>query len=96
MAGIIWSKEARQDLDTIFLWLENESRSYATKWINEVFKKLDLVEKFPNMGRKLPEIRVTSIREIPVGKYRIIYNVAKENTIEVLAIRHSAKPLSEF
>jgi addiction module RelE/StbE family toxin len=96
MAGIIWSKEARQDLDTIFLWLENESRSYATKWINEVFKKLDLIEKFPNMGRKLPEIRVTSIREIPVGKYRIIYNVAKENTIEVLAIRHSAKPLSEF
>ena len=96
MAGIIWSKEARQDLDTIFLWLESESKSYSKKWINEVFKKLDLVEKFPNMGRKLPEIKVTSIREIPVGKYRIIYNVAKENTIEVLAIRHSAKPLSEF
>ncbi|MCF0052345.1 type II toxin-antitoxin system RelE/ParE family toxin [Dyadobacter sp. LJ53] len=96
MAGIIWSKEARQDLDTIFLWLENESKSYSTKWINEVFKKLDLVGKFPNMGRKLPEIKVASIREIPVGKYRIIYNVARENTIEVLAIRHSAKPLSEF
>jgi toxin ParE1/3/4 len=96
MAGIIWSKEARQDLDTIFLWLEKESKSYATKWINEVIKKLDLIEKFPNMGKKLPEMQVKSIREISAGKYRIIYNVTKEDLIEVLAIRHSAKPLSEF
>ena len=52
MAGIIWSDEARQDLDRIFLRLYSESQSYSKKWINEVFKKIDLIEKFPNMGRE--------------------------------------------
>ncbi|WP_409015104.1 type II toxin-antitoxin system RelE/ParE family toxin [Dyadobacter sp. CY345] len=96
MAGIRWSFEARQDLDTIFLKLSSESVSYSQKWINDVFNKTELLEKFPNMGRTLPETRLSSIREILVGKYRIIYNVAKDNTIEIMAIRHSSRPLSEY
>ncbi|WP_031527606.1 type II toxin-antitoxin system RelE/ParE family toxin [Dyadobacter crusticola] len=94
MAGIIWSKEARQDLDTIFLWLESESKSYSKKWINELFQKVELVEKFPKMGRKIPETRIESIREIRVGNYRVIYN-AKKDDVEILAIRHTSRPLSE-
>lgn len=96
MAGINWSEEARKDLDTIFLRLNSESLSYSRKWINDVFGKIELLEKFPNMGRTLPETRLSSIREILVGKYRVIYNVAKDNTIEIMAIRHSSRPLSEF
>ncbi|KAA0988978.1 type II toxin-antitoxin system RelE/ParE family toxin [Dyadobacter aurulentus] len=95
MAGIIWSKEARQDLDNIFLWLENESKSYSRRWINEVFKKVDLLEKFPDMGRQIPETRIESIREIRAGNYRVIYN-ARKNGMEILAIRHSSRPLSEY
>ncbi|TKT90866.1 type II toxin-antitoxin system RelE/ParE family toxin [Dyadobacter frigoris] len=96
MARINWSEEARQDLDTIFLRLNSESLSYSKKWINDVFSKIELLEKFPNMGRTVPETRLTSIREILVGKYRVIYNVAKNNVIEIMAIRHSLRPLSEF
>ncbi len=96
MARINWSEEARQDLDTIFLRLNSESLSYSQKWINDVFSKIELLEKFPNMGRSVPEIRLTSIREIIVGKHRVIYNVAKDNIIEIMAIRHSSRPLSEF
>lgn len=96
MARINWSEEARKDLDTIFLRLNSESLSYSRKWINDVFGKIELLEKFPNMGRTLPETRLSGIREILVGKYRVIYNVAKDNTIEIMAIRHSSRPLSEF
>jgi toxin ParE1/3/4 len=95
MAGIIWSKEARQDLDNIFLWLENESKSYAKKWINEVFQKTDLLESFPNMGRQIPETSLQSIREVRAGNYRIIYHV-RNGAVEILAIRHTSKPLSEY
>lgn len=96
MAGIIWSHEARQDLGTIFLRLNAESQSYSRKWINEVFKKIELVERFPSMGRRVPELKVKSIREVFAGKYRILYNIGKEGRLEILAIRHSSKPLSEF
>ena len=47
------------------------------------------------MGRKVPEIKVYNIREIFVGSYRILYNVAKNDTIEIMAIRHFSRPLSE-
>jgi len=40
------------------------------------------------MGRKVPEIKVVDIREIFVGRYRMIYNISKSKTIEILAIRH--------
>ena len=96
MAGIIWSDEARDDLDSIFLRLNAESQSYSKKWINEVFKKTDLLKQFPAMGRGVPEIRLNSIREIFAGNYRILYNIGKDNNVEIMAIRHSAKPLSEF
>jgi toxin ParE1/3/4 len=96
MARIIWSDEARQDLDLIFLRLHSESLSYAQKWINEVFNKIELLEKFPNIGRKVPEIKISSIREISAGRYRIIYNVVKGGDVEIMAIRHSSHSLSEF
>ena len=96
MAGVTWSKEARQDLDAIFLWIENESEIYAKKWIGEVFEKIELVEKFPRMGRTVPEVKIDTIREVFAGKYRIIYNISKNDSIEILTIRHSSKPLSEF
>jgi toxin ParE1/3/4 len=60
------------------------------------FKKIDLISNFPNMGRKVPEIRINSVMEVLVGRYRIIYNISKDGSIEMLAIRHSAKPLSEL
>ena len=48
------------------------------------------------MGRGVPEIRLNSIRETFAGNYRIIYNIGKDANVEIMAIRHSAKPLSEF
>jgi len=96
MAGVIWSHESRQDLDTIFIRLSAESQAYSQKWIDEVFKKIALIEKFPNLGRMVPEVRISSIREIMAGKYRILYNIGKDEVVEIMAIRHSSRPLSEF
>jgi toxin ParE1/3/4 len=96
MAGVIWSNEARQDLDSIFLRLSTESKSYSEKWINEVFSKIEVIEKFPNIGRRVPEVKINSVREFFVGSYRIIYNISKAEIIEILAVRHSSRPLSEF
>jgi toxin ParE1/3/4 len=96
MAGVIWSNEARQDLDSIFLRLSTESKLYSEKWINEVFSKIELIEKFPNIGRRVPEVKINSVREFFVGSYRIIYNISKAEIIEILAVRHSSRPLSEF
>lgn len=83
-------------MDTIFIRMNLESLSYSKKWINEVFNKIELLEEFPNMGRKLPELRINNIREIFAGRYRVIYNICKDGSVEIVAIRHTSQPLSEF
>lgn len=96
MAGIVWSDEARQDLDSIFMRLERESLSNARRWINEVFHKLSLLENFPHLGKSVAEIRIYNVREVLAGQYRILYTVGSGDRIEILAIRHTARPLSEY
>ncbi len=96
MAEVIWSQESRQDLDNIFIRLSSESPAYAQKWIDEVFKKLALIEHFPNMGRKVTEIRISNIREIMAGRYRILYHIGRPEIIEIMAIRHSSRPFTEY
>lgn len=58
MVGIEWSNEARDDLDGIFLRIESESAVYAEKWIKDLFAKIELIQKFPQLGRMLPEMGV--------------------------------------
>jgi toxin ParE1/3/4 len=96
MAGIIWSDEARQDLESIFLRLSLESQSYSQKWINEVFDKTELLLRFPEIGRQVPEIGIKNVREIFAGRYRILYNIGKNFDIEVLTIRHTSRPFTEY
>ena len=74
--------------------LYDESPSYADFWEKEFFKKAQLLEAFPNMGRIVPEIgSLRNFREIFVGKYRVLYVVSK-TIVVIVGIRHSAKSLS--
>jgi len=44
----------------------------------------------------VPEINIQKIRELIVNQYRIVYTVTDSRQIEILAVRHSARPLPEL
>jgi plasmid stabilization system protein ParE len=97
MAKIIWSKEARDDLEEIYLQLLNTSPYFANVWVDEIMKMAIRLESFPQLGRVVPETRINRLRECIVRQYRMIYEVPESKEIvEILAIRHSSKPLSNF
>lgn len=48
---VIWSREATKDIDEMSLY----SDVYARSWADELYKGLELLEKFPEMGRIVPE-----------------------------------------
>ncbi len=97
MAKVIWSKEARDDLEEIYLQLLNTSPYFATIWVDEIMKMASRLEVFPQIGRVVPEIKINRIRECVVRQYRMVYEVSSnEEIVEILAIRHSSKPLSNF
>jgi len=67
----------------------------AEDWSDELNKKVDLLLKFPEMGRVVPDIDVSFIREVFVRKYRLVYQCQNE-TIRILALRPMGQPLGRI
>ena len=57
-----------------------------------MIEKVRLLERFPRMGRVVPEIRDEAIRELIYRQYRIVYVVDRgDEEVEVLTIFHSSQ-----
>jgi toxin ParE1/3/4 len=93
MAEVNWTFQALEDVEEIAANIAQSSERYATHLVDEFFAAVDHLEQFPNAGRKVPETNLSSIRELIVLKYRIIYSLPKSNRVDILAVRHSSFPL---
>ena len=94
MGKVEQSKEAREDLEEFYLQYCEFSEKFAQKWANDIFEVTHLLEKNPSLGRTVPELQVKSLREMITGKYRLLYQISKDDDIEILTIRHSSRPLN--
>ena len=84
---VIWSKPARDDLRAIHSHIALDSRVYARKVVTDIVDRVDRVAGMPEIGRIVPEMHDTAIREIFVHSYRIIYQIC-EIELLVLAVVH--------
>lgn len=95
MAKVNWTFQAMEDLTEIDLYLNQKSHKYAEFVIDEILKVAELLQQFPSSGRVVPESNISSIREIIIHRYRVIYHVnGSTDLVSILSVRHSAKPLS--
>ena len=53
-----------------------------------------MLETHPLMGRVVPELNRTDLRELLYRQYRIVYRVVGPAELAVLLVHHGAKPLS--
>lgn len=84
---IIWSPLAANRLEEIFEYISNDNPIAAEKLVENIFKKIETLTKYPERGRIVPEIGRNEIREIFEKEYRIIYRIDKKR-ISVLTIRN--------
>lgn len=96
MAQVNWTFQALEDIDEIATYLSNNSTQYASYIVDLLLNKGDLLATFPKMGRIVPETNLTSIREIIAKNYRIIYSLPDNDTVHILTVRHSSRPLDEI
>lgn len=87
---VIWSIPAKDDLKTIHDYISKDSKIYARKVVDDIIEKTELLNNFPKLGRIVPEISISSVREIFVYSYRIIYEV-KEKDINIITLVHFSK-----
>ena len=64
MAEVIWSPEARSALHEMAEYISLDSVQYAAKTVSRITASVERLEKFPLSGRIVPELGVSTIREI--------------------------------
>lgn len=69
---IIWNKRAKKVFSEIIDYLEEEfSDKTAANFVKKVFTKLEILRKYPEMGRKSKKRK--TVRQIKVDKYRKMF-----------------------
>ncbi|HET6528555.1 MAG TPA: type II toxin-antitoxin system RelE/ParE family toxin [Balneolaceae bacterium] len=82
---IIWKPQARKDLEAIEEYYLKVAPKFGDVFVDKVLEAVQQLERFPQSGRKIPEINDPDFREI-------IYFVASDReTVEILTVFHSAR-----
>ena len=59
-----WSEEALEDIESIAIYIEKDSPTYAKSVVSKFFEKVEILQEFSELGRKVPEFNDPMIREI--------------------------------
>ena len=85
-----WSLTAKNDLKQIYNYIFQDSSFYAQQVMEEIIKRSETLNLYPHMGKITPELNDSSIRELVIYSYRIIYEVSN-NDVQILTLVHSRK-----
>lgn len=91
---IEWTEPSLSDLESIRDYIGKGSEYYATRFIEKIIEAVESLERFPEMGRNVPEAEEKNIRELVFYNYRIIYRVETERVL-ILTVIHGARNLSQ-
>jgi addiction module RelE/StbE family toxin len=88
---IRWTDVAAGDLESIYEFVVQQNRSAADKVINRTLSAIDVLERFPEMGRPG---RVEGTRELVVAPFIVAYRV-RRSEVQILSILHAARKWPE-
>jgi plasmid stabilization system protein ParE len=87
MAKVIWADPAIQDLDAIADYIALDKPAPARQLVQQVFKAVEMLQKFPQMGSLPTELRGLPYRQLVVPPCRIFYRVEKKVVYVVHVLR---------
>lgn len=93
-----WADDAVQDLLDIAVHIARDSPANARRVVERLRKRAEALRRFPERGRKVPElveISVSEYRELVSAPYRIYYTVDGK-IVRVLAIIDSRRDLGDL
>lgn len=90
MNQINWTETARSDLQSIYDFLARDSLAYADRMIERLILAAERLLDFPRSGRVVPELQNSSVREILVGGYWVVYRVETKG-MTILTVLHGAR-----
>lgn len=89
---VVWTEAAADDLDAAAAYIAKDSVGYAATFVENVLVGAGSLAEMALRGRRVPEARDATVREVYVGSYRLIYQVAGPEVF-VLALVHARRDL---
>ena len=89
---IVWADPAGEDLESAAEYISRDSPSYAAAFVQEVRAAVESLSDLADRGQIVPEFRDSTIRELLVRPYRIVYQVAPDE-VRVIAVVHGSRRL---
>ena len=84
---LIWTNPALDDLDEIATWIAADNEAAARRLVANVFEKVERLARFPNSGRRAPELPGTPYREVLVRPCRVFYRLDGKSVLIVHVMR---------
>ena len=93
---VLWSPLALERVNEIADYIAEDDVQAARVFLIGIFGAGERLQRFPNSGRVVPEVRRPNIREIVFKGYRVIYRVERKR-VSILTVRHGRQrlPLEE-
>jgi toxin ParE1/3/4 len=96
MAKLIWTEKSVSSLEDVYDYIAADSPLYARFQVERILEGVENLSRFPESGRKLPEMLHLPHREIMVGAYRIIYRFdARRDRVAIINIIHGKRLLTK-
>ena len=92
---VIWTLQGQASLDAAISYIAEDSMAAAQRMLDRALDAAASLSTLSERGRIVPELEIPSIREVFVGRYRLIYEV-RETKIEVLAFLHGARDFAKW
>lgn len=92
---VLWTDEAQAHLDSIYQHIAADSPIYALRMVDKLTRRSQQIGDFPLSGRVVPEYEEYKVREVIEPPYRIIYRLAPDDRVDVLAVIHGAQLLPD-
>ncbi|MBC7266886.1 type II toxin-antitoxin system RelE/ParE family toxin [Coriobacteriia bacterium Es71-Z0120] len=87
---VVWTRQAQSMLDEAVDCIAAERPASALRWLDETMELVRSLERFPDLGRIVPELQRPEIREVLVDPYRVLYH-RDERQVTILAVLHARR-----
>lgn len=94
MVEVNWTLLVLEDVENIAEFIAHDSEQYAAIQVTRFFDLVKILEKHPLAGRVVPEFNIETVRELPMGNYRIVNRIVSEARVDIVTVHHSNRLLS--
>jgi toxin ParE1/3/4 len=84
---VVWTAPALEDLDIIADYIALDNQAAASKLVGKIVTAVERLAKFPNLGRKVPELPALPYREVVVSPCRVLYRIESQRLYVVMVTR---------